>query len=68
MKKIQSRYLFDRCMLFILALAVLAVLLLVALAIYIAEEPWATWAVLGGAALLGGALYFGCLLYTSRCV
>ena len=56
MKKIQSRYLFDRCMLFILALAVLAVLLLVALAIYIAEEPWATWAVLGGAALLGGAL------------
>ena len=44
-------------MLFILALAVLAVLLLVALAVYIAEEPWATWAV------LGAPLCWGCTLF-----
>ena len=36
-----------------------ALLLLVALTVYIAEEPWAIWAVLGGAALLGGAIYYG---------
>lgn len=53
MKKLQSRYLFDRCVLLILALGILALLLLVALTVYIAEEPWAIWAVLGGAALLG---------------
>ena len=59
MKKLQSRYLFDRCVLLILALGILALLLLVALTVYIAEEPWAIWAVLGGTALLGGAIYFG---------
>ena len=39
MKKLQSRYLFDRCVLLILALGILALLLLVALTVYIAEEP-----------------------------
>jgi len=58
MKKLQSRYLFDRCVLLILALGILALLLLVALTVYIAEEPWAIWAVLGGAALLRRNLFW----------
>lgn len=59
MKKLQSRYLFDRCLLLVVALGSLAGLLLILLAVHTAEEPWGIGAVLGGAALLGGTFYAG---------
>lgn len=59
MKKLQFRFLSHRSARIVTLLSVLVGLLLAALALSIAEQPWAVWVLLGGAALLSAILYLG---------